>query len=151
MSRPASARALLDLVHDLVERHLAEAEVPFQVEAEGEERRGHPARDGDLDVGQVGLLERVPGDDDRAVARAHARPVRKDHVTVLHERVRVQRDRRHLEPALERPLVQGLDALEHVLELEAAPVHAAGCETPEHERIVGVRAMSKANAQRWRG
>jgi hypothetical protein len=68
--------------------------------------------------------------------------VREDHVLVLDERVRVQRDRRDLEAALQSPLVQGLDALEHVLELEAASVDAAGRKSPEHERVVRVRAMS---------
>ena len=64
------------------------------------------------------------------VPRAHARPVRKDDVPLLHERIRVQRDRRHLEPALERPLVQGLDVSEDVLELEPARVDLAPRRAP---------------------
>ena len=134
--------AALDLLHDLVERHLAIAKVAAQVEAQDEERGRHPPGHGDLDLLQLLARDRALGDDDRAVARAHARPVREDHVLVLDERVRVERDGRDLQPALERPLVQGLDALEHVLELEAAPVDAAGRKAPEHERVVRVRAMS---------
>jgi hypothetical protein len=38
-----------------------------------------------------------------------------------------------------------------VLELEAAGVHPTGGETPEHERVVRVRTMSKTNAQSARG
>ena len=142
MRSPASARAVLDLLHDLVERHLAVAEVSAEVEAQDEEGGRHPARHGDLDLLQLLARDRALGDDHGPVARAHARPVREDHVPVLDERVRVQRDRRDLEPPLERPLVQGLDVLEHVLELEAARVDAAGRKSPEHERVVRVRAMS---------
>ena len=68
--------------------------------------------------------------------------MREDHVLVLDERVRVERDGRDLEPALERPLVQGLNPLENALELEAARVDAAGRKSPEHERVVRFRAMS---------
>ena len=151
MRSPASASTLLHLFHDLVEGHLPEAELTAEVEAEDEERRGHAPGDGDLDVGQVVLLERMLRDDDRPVAGAHARAVREDEVLVLHERVRVQRDRRDLEPSLECPLVQGLNALEDMLELEAAPVHTAGGETPEHERVVRVWTMSETNMQSARG
>jgi hypothetical protein len=34
-----------------------------------------------------------------------------------------------------------------VLELEPACVDRAGCESPEHERVVRIRAMSEADAQ----
>ena len=53
----------------------------------------------------------------------------------------------HLEPALERPFVQPLDALEDVLELEWARVDAAGGQSPKHESVVRVWAMSKTNPQ----
>ena len=42
---------------------------------------------------------RLSRDDDRAVARAHAGAVRKEHVLVLDVRVRVKRNRGRLEPA----------------------------------------------------
>ena len=70
---------------------------------------------------------------------------------LLHERVRVQRDRRHLEPPLERPLVQRLDVAEHVLELEAARVDAILRQGPEHERVVGVGAMAETDQHRGGG
>ena len=57
----------------------------------------------------------------------------------------MQRQRGHLEPALERPLVQRLDVREHVLELEAARVDPSRGEAPEHERVVGIRAMPEAD------
>ena len=93
----------------------------------------------------VARRQRLARDDDRPVARAHARAVREEHVAVLHERVRVQRDGGHLEPALERPLVQRLDVPQDVLELEPARVDAARGEAPEHERVVGVGAMAEAD------
>ena len=50
---PRRGLAALDRVEDLVERHLAVAEVAAEAEPQGEERRGQPARDGDLDLAQV--------------------------------------------------------------------------------------------------
>ena len=100
-------------------------------------RPGH----GDLDAAQVILGHRLARDDDRPVARAHARTVREQQVLVLDERIRVERDRRHLEPAFERPLVQRLDVAQDVLELEAARIDLALGEGPEHERVVGIRAV----------
>jgi len=86
-------------------------------------------------------------DDDRPIARAHRRAVRQQHVLLLHERVRGERDRGHLEPPLERPLVQRLDVAQDVLELELARVDLARGEAPEHERVVRVWAVSKADQQ----
>ena len=116
--------ARLHLVEDLVERHLAVAEVADR-HAQDEERRRHATGDGDLEVGQVVQRERLSRHDDRAVAGAHARAVRQQHVPVLDERVRVQRDGGRLQPPLERPLVQRLDVAQDVLELEAARFDAA--------------------------
>ena len=76
--------------------------------------------------------------------------MRQQRVAVLHERIRVQRDRGHLEPAAERPLVQRLDVLQHLLELEAARVDRAGRDRPEHERVVGIGAVAEANQHRPR-
>ena len=86
-------------------------------------------------------------DDDRAVAVAHARAVREDHVVLLDVRVGVQRDRGDLELAVHRPLVQRLDVVQDVLELEPARVDDTRGEAPEHERVVRVGAMSKTNQQ----
>ena len=76
--------------------------------------------------------------------------MRKDRVLVLHERIRRERHRRRLEPALERPLAQRLNVLQNVLELEAARVDRAGRERPEHEGVVGVGAVAEADEHvRW--
>ena len=85
------------------------------------------------------------GDDDRPVARPDARAVRQQRVVVLHERIRGERHRRHLEPSRARPLVERLDVGEHLLALEAAGVDAAFGERPEHEGVVGVGAVSYAD------
>ena len=84
-------------------------------------------------------------DDDGSVPRAHARAVRQQDVPVLHERVGRERDRRHIEARLQRPLVQRLDVLGDELELESAVVDRALREGPEHERVVGVRAVADAD------
>ena len=51
-------------------------------------------------------VERLSRDDDRPVAVAHRRAVRQQRVAIRDVRVRARRDRRHLESALDRPLVQ---------------------------------------------
>jgi hypothetical protein len=130
------------LVEDPVEGHLAVAEVA-EVHAQDEEGRRHPAGDSDLDVAQLLPRERLLRHDDRAVAGAHARAVRQQDVLVLDERVRVERQRRDLEPSVERPEVQRLDVLQDVLELEVAGVDLPRRERPEHERVVGIRAVSE--------
>ena len=117
-------------------------------EPQGEERGRHPAGHGDLDAAEIVFGQRLARDDDRPVAGAHARPVREQDVPVLDERVRVERDRRHLEPALERPLVQRLDVLQDVLELEAARIDLARGERPEHECVVGIRAVAEPDLHR---
>ena len=50
--------------------------------------------------------------------------MRQQHVAVGDVRVRAERDRGHLEPALDRPLVQRLDVGDDLLELEPARVDA---------------------------
>ena len=121
-----------------------------ECEAEGQERRRRPSGDDDLELAQLVERQRLAGDDDRPVAVADARAVRQQRVPVLHERVRVQRDRSHLELRLQRPLVQRLDVLQHLLELEAACVDRAGRDRPEHERVVRVGAMAEPDQHRAR-
>ena len=105
-----------------------------------------PARDDDLDArGAPSRSSGSRGDDDRAVADAHRGAVRQQHVAVGDARVGAHRDRRHLEPALDRPLVQRLDVRDDLLELEPARVDASRLDRPEHERVVGVCAVSDAN------
>ena len=131
-----------DLVEDPVERQLAVGELPER-EAEGEERRRHPAGDDDLGVAQLVEHERLACDEDGPVAGADARAVRQQRVAVLDEGIRVQRDRCRFQPALERPLVQRLDVLEHLLEAKAARVDRTRRERPEHEGVVGIRAVAE--------
>ncbi len=146
MDEQARRRApLLDLVDDPVERHLAVGEGAPEVHREHEERGRHPARHRDLRLQELLARERLGRDDDGAVPRAHARAVRQEDVAVLDERVGVERERAHLEPPLERPLVQGLDVAEHVLELEVPGFDEPLRERPEHERVVGIRAVSEAD------
>ena len=77
-----------DLVEDRVERHLPITEVP-DAEAQNEERGGHPPGHGDLQAGEVLARQRLARHHDRPVARAHARPVRKQDVALLDERIRM--------------------------------------------------------------
>src|SRR5579884_178402 len=63
----------------------------------------------------------------------------------------MDRQRGHLEAPLGRPLVQRLDVTQNVLEAEAAGVDLALRERVEHERVIRVRTMSKANQYRLYG
>ncbi len=138
-----------NLFGDLVERELPIAEVA-EHEPQREERRRHRPRDDDLQLRELLARQRGGRDDDRPVAGADACPVREQRVVLLHEGVRRERERRHLEPARPRPLVQGLDVGEDLLEVVAASVDALGRERPEHERVVGIGAMADADAHEAR-
>ena len=135
-----------DLLRDLVERELAETEV-VEHEPQREERRRHRPGHDDLELAQLVERQLLARDHDRPVARPDARSVRQERVVLLHERVRGERDRRHLEPPRARPLVQRLDVAEHLLELVAARVDEVRRQRPVHERVVGVRAVSDADPQ----
>ena len=77
----------------------------------------------DLELAQLVERQLLARDDDRPVARADARAVRQQRVVLLHERVRGERDRGHLEPR--RSSAHSFSvwmSREHVLELEAARV-----------------------------
>ena len=138
-----------DLVEDAVERQLA---VPDLAEREAERQEGGRRQSGHDDLVLAELLQgqRLARDDDRAVAVADAGAVRQQGVAVLHERIRVQRDRGHLELALQRPLVQRLDVLQHLLELESAGVDRAGRDRPEHERVVWIGTVAEPDEHRAR-
>ena len=69
--------------------------------------------------------------------------MRKQRVAVLHERIRRQRQRSHVQPAFKSPLVQYLDVLGHELELEPAGIDVAGRERPDHEGVVGIGGMAE--------
>src|SRR5439155_17373275 len=105
------------------------------------------AGNAELEVAQCLPLERLARDDDRAVAGAHARAVREQHVMVLHEGICVQREGSYFEPSLERPLVERLDVAQDVLELEAAGVDRAFGQGPEHERVVRIGTVAEADQQ----
>src|SRR5436190_5496623 len=134
----------LHLVEDLVERDLAETEVAEE-EPQDEERGGHAPRNRDLDRLQLLTLEWLTRHDDRPVSRAHARSVGEHCIVALNERIGMQRDRGRLEPSLERPVVQGLNVPQHVLELEPARVDPVRGKRPEHECVVGIRAVAESD------
>jgi len=81
-----------------------------------------PPGDDDLGLAQLVECQRFLRDDDRPVAGTDRRAVREQRVPLVHERVGRERHRRHLEPPLERPLVQRLDVVDRRLELEALRV-----------------------------
>ena len=43
------------------------------------------------------------------------------------------------------PAIEGLDVFQHVLDLDARRAHLAGGERVEHERVVGIGAVTDAN------
>ena len=71
--------------------------------------------------------------------------MREQHVAVGDMGIGAGRDRGHLEPPLDGPLVQRLDVGDDLLEFESARVDAARLERPEHERVVGIGAVSDAD------
>ena len=82
-----------------------------------------------------------PRDDDRPVAVAEGRAVRKEEVAVGQARVRVEGDGGDGELSRHRAAVQRLDVGELVREREALGVDAPLGERVEHERVVGVGAV----------
>jgi hypothetical protein len=142
--QPCLGPAGRDLVRDLVERKLAVPEVA-EVEAERQERRRQRARDDDLPRAELVRRELLAGDHDRPVPGPDARPVREEHVVLLHERVRGERERGDLQPCRPSPLVQRLDVAEDLVELVPARVDAVLGERPVHERVVRVGAVTYAD------
>src|SRR5581483_1210106 len=134
-----------DLVQDLVERHDPAAELSPERHLQDEERSRELARHDDLLVAELVERERVVRDDHGAVSGAHARPVRKQHIAVVYERIRRERHRSDLEPSLERPFVERLDVGYDRLELVPARVDRPGGEAPEHERVVWIGAEADAH------
>ena len=131
-----------DLLRDLLECQLPERKVA-EDQSQRQERGRERPRDDDLGLPELVAWNGLPRDDDRAVPRADARSMREECVVLLDERVRGQRDRRHFEPCRPRPLVQGLDVREHLLELEPLVVDEIRRQRPEHERVVGIRAVAE--------
>ncbi|CAN5808597.1 hypothetical protein BH20ACT14_BH20ACT14_18360 [soil metagenome] len=133
-----------DLLWNLVEGELPEAEVA-EDEPQREERRRHRPRHDDLELRKLFAGERATCDHDRPVPGADACPVRKERVVLLHERIRGERERGHLEPPRSRPLVQRLDVGEYLLELVAPRFDPIARERPEHERVVGIGTVTDAD------
>ena len=150
MIRPASIFWPLILArddgrNDLVERHFDRREIRAQAEPQGEERAGQRARHGDrLRLERVDRL-RLAGDDHRAVAVAHARAARAEHVLVVQEGVGVDADRGQLQLALERAAVERLDVDQLVRELVVAGVDLVVRQGVEHEGVVRVGAVADAD------
>ena len=134
------------LLRNLVERELSELE-GAEHEPKDEKRGRQRARHDDLEVAEPVETERLASDHDRPVSGADARAVGQERVVVLDERIRRERDRRDLEPARTRPLVERLDVAEHLLELVPARVDEVRRERPVHERVVGIGTVSDANPQ----
>jgi hypothetical protein len=111
---------------------------------EREEGGGEDAGDGDRLALEFGQFHRVGGNDHGAVLVSHGRPAAHQRVLVGDVRIGVDRDGRDFELALATARVERLDVLEDVLE----PVGALGDEVlghpVEHEGIVGVRGVAKA-------
>ena len=141
MSSPRSTVAVHDGVLDLVERGGDRDEVRL-VELE-REIGAWSAVPGwrsafRFDVSRVCGVER---DEARAVPVAHRRAMRKQRVAVAEVGVGVNRDRRDLELAAHRALVEALDVLQLVDVGQPFGIDLPGGERVEHERVVRVRAV----------
>jgi hypothetical protein len=88
-------------------------------------------------VGGCGRSRDHPG----TVALADARSMSEERVAVREVGVRVQRHGRDLELPAQRALVQALDVGQLVRVAPEACVDSPGGERPEHEGIVGIRAV----------
>ena len=138
--------ARLHGVEDAVERQSSVRKPAAECHPEHEERGRQTPRHCDLDVAELVERQVSARDDDRSVAGADRRTVGQQRVAVLHERIRGERQRGHLELPFERPFVQHLDVFRHELELEFPRVDASRHEAPGHERVVGVCGMADADA-----
>ena len=112
-----------NLVRDLLERQLAVRKSPSTSRSARKDVVIVPGTT-ISSVAQLVERQRLARDDDRPVAGADAGAVRQQGVVLLHERVRGERERGHLEPAGPRPLVERLDVGEDLLELVATRVDA---------------------------
>ena len=122
-------------------------EIASQAQPQGQVGGGQRAGHGDRRRGQLGQRPRPAGDDHRAVAVAHARPARAEHVAVGQMGVGVQADGRQFQLAAEGPAVERLDIDQLVLEAVAAGVDLALGQGVEHEGVVGVGAMAHADEE----
>ena len=128
-------------VRDLVEGHLDQRRV---ADVEPQQERGGRvlAGDGGDPRGQLGGGDRLPRDQDRAVALPHRGAGIHHPVLLGDQQIGGERDRRHLELARARAAVERLDVLQHVLDLHAGDRHLPRRQRVEHERVVGVGAVA---------
>ena len=145
MSRPACARPAATSGWISSNGSTRYGNVVAERELEDEERRRQLAGDDDLGLPELVEGQALARHDDRAVAGADRGAVRQERIALVHERVRRERHRRHLETAFERPFVQRLDVLDDRLELEALRIDGPGGEPPEHEGVVGIGAETDAD------
>ena len=135
----------LDDVEDAVEGGDQRVVDPADGELQLQEGAGQPAGDRDPEARQRGRVEVAAGHDDRPVALAHRGPVGQQAVAIREVRVGVDGQRRDLEAALARPVVEGLDVAQHVLEAEAVGRDQLLGQRVEHEGVVGVGAVPEAD------
>src|SRR2546423_8012457 len=93
----------------------------------------------------VGRTHGRPRDEPRAVSIAHRRAVREQGISVRQIRVRVNRDCRDFELRAQCSLVQRLDVLQFMDITQIARVDLAFGERVEHERVIGIGAMSNVD------
>ena len=98
---------------------------------------------------QIRDFRRLAGDDHGAVFVAHAAAATGQGVFVGHIRIGVNGDGGDFQFAGSGPLVQGLDVLQHVLELIRAAVQQVLGQAVEHEGVVRIRGMSEAEELFW--
>jgi hypothetical protein len=134
-----------DLLLDDVERQHAVCELAAERHLQHEEGRRQRPRHHDLRLAQLVERQRLARDHDRPVPVADRRSVRQERVPLVHERIRRKGHCRHLEPSLQGPFVQGLDVLDHGLEVEALRIDGSRRQAPEHEGVVGICAEADAD------
>ena len=133
---------------DLIERHHYRIEVGLK-ETEDQVSGGELSRHGDV-LSRDGRADvcrsRRSGNQSWTVlAIAHGRAVRKDGIGIRQVCVGMYRHSRHFEFGFQRSLVECFDVRELVHVLAIAGVDHVTCQRPEHESVVGIRAMSYMN------
>jgi len=146
--KPGVRAARGDLVGDRVEGQLAHLYLGAENEPQDEVGRREPTGNDDLELAQLIELETLPGDEQRSVAESERRAVGEQDVAVGNRRVGPERDRTHLERPSSAKAVERLDVGHYLLELEAAQIDASGLDSPEHEGVVGIRAVADTDGAR---
>ena len=132
-------------IENLVERHKDVIEIDAKAEPQGQIRRGSQSRHGDRRAAQFVERHAPFGDDHRTIPVAHACPARTENVAMAEEGIGVDADRRQLQIALERTLVERLDVDQLVRKPIPARVDLALRQGIEHESVVGIGTMAHAD------